>query len=71
MTLRELKVLVSTTNYCTYYVKDEFGRVLCMPSHWEHVPRVVKDAQILRAVPRELDTHKVSVTDWNIFVKIH
>ena len=50
MTLRELKVLVSTTNYCTYYVRDEYGKVLCMPSHWEHVPKVVKDAQILRAV---------------------
>lgn len=71
MTLRELKVLVSTTNYCTYYVKDEFGKVLCMPSQWEHVPRVVKEVQILRAVPRELDTHKVSVTEWYIFVQIH
>lgn len=69
MTLRELKLLVSTTNYCTYYVKDEFGKVCCMPSHWENVPKQCKDAEIVRAVPRELDTYKVSVTHWDIFIK--
>lgn len=69
MTLRELKLLVSTTNYCTYYVKDEFDKVCCMPSHWENVPKQCKDAEIVRAVPRELDTYKVSVTYWNIVVR--
>lgn len=69
MTLRELKLLVSTTNYCTYYVKDEFGKVRCMPSHWENVPKQCKEAEIVRAVPRELDTCKVSVIHWDIFVK--
>lgn len=61
--------MVSTTNYCTYYVKDEFGKVCCMPSHWENVPKQCKDAEIERAVPRELDTYKVSVTHWDIFVR--
>lgn len=69
MTLRELQRLVSTTNYCTYYIKDEFGKVHCMPSHWENVPKQCKDAEIVRAVPRELDTYKVSVTHWDIFVR--
>lgn len=68
MTLRQLKILVSTTNYCTYYIKDEFGKVCCMPSHWGNVPKQCKDAEIVRAVPRELDTYKVSVTHWDIFV---
>ena len=69
MTLRQLKILVSTTNYCTYYIKDEFGKVCCMPCHWGNVPKQCKDAEIVRAVPRELDTCKVSVTHWDIFVR--
>lgn len=69
MTLRELKCLVSTTNYCTYYIKDRFGKVCCMPSHWEHVPKQCKDVEIVRAVPRELDTYKVSVMRWDITIK--
>lgn len=69
MTLRDFKLLVSTTNYCTYYVKDEFGKVCCMTSHWENVPKQCKDAEIVRAVPRELDTYKVSVTHWDIVVR--
>ncbi len=69
MTLCQLKLLVCTTKYCTYYIKDECGRVCCMPSHWENIPKQCKDAEIVRAVPRELDTHKVSVTHWDIFVK--
>lgn len=52
MTLRELKCLVSTTNYCTYYIKDRFGKVYCRPSHWAHVPKQCKDAEVVRAVPR-------------------
>lgn len=69
MTLRELKCLVSTTNYCTYSIKDRFGMACCTLSHWEHVPKSCKDADVIHAAPKELDTYKVSVTQWDIVVK--
>ena len=69
MTLRQLKILVSTAYYCTYSIKNEFGKVCCMPSHWYDVPKQLWDAEIVSAFPRELDTCKTSVTYWDIFVR--
>ena len=61
MTIRELKVAISTTNYASYTIYDRYNHVLCMPASWVHVPKELKNAKIHRAVPRLLDTGRASV----------
>ncbi len=68
MTIRELKVIISTTNYASYTIYDRYNHVLCMPTSWAYVPKELKDAKIHKAVPRLLDTGRTSVIAWTITV---
>ena len=45
MTIRELKVTISTTNYASYTIYDRYNHVLCMPASWTHVLKELKDAK--------------------------
>lgn len=68
MTLRKLKIIVSTTNYCFYHVLNQFGKQLYYGC-WQRMPRAYKDLEVMHAVPRKLDGRNVSVTFWKVVVE--
>lgn len=69
MTIRELRLHISTENYAHYTIANRLGTLLYKNCNWKDIKSADKGRNVDVAFPMKLASSGVSVVEWRILLK--